>query len=81
MIDLRIVSPSLGASPSRQALIFSLWDSEEKLKEFCKDKIAAYKQAKRIIIIDELNDLDEIPKGPTKKVLYRKLKVYYDKML
>ena len=51
--------------------------SEQKLKEFCKDKIAAYKQAKRIIIIDELEDLDEIPKGPTKKILYRKLQKYY----
>jgi len=51
--------------------------SERELKEFCKGKIAAYKQAKRIIIIDGLSDLDEIPKGPTKKVLYRKLKDYY----
>lgn len=51
--------------------------SEEELKEFCKGKIAAYKQAKRIVIIDELKDLDEIPKGPTKKILYRKLQEYY----
>ena len=51
--------------------------SHKKLKEFCKGKIAAYKQAKRIIIIDDLSDLNEIPKGPTKKVLYRKLQEYY----
>jgi len=51
--------------------------SEQKLREFCKGKIAAYKQAKRIIIIDDLSDLNEIPKGPTKKVLYRKLQEYY----
>jgi len=43
----------------------------EELKEFCKGKIANFKQAKEIIIIEE------IPKGPTKKVLYRKLKEYY----
>ena len=48
--------------------------SEQELKEFCKGKIAAFKQVERIIIIDELNDLNEIPKGPTKKTLYRKLK-------
>jgi len=51
--------------------------SKQELKDFCKDKIAAYKQAKSIIIIDELKDLDEIPKGPTKKILYRKLQKYY----
>lgn len=51
--------------------------SEQELKEFCKGKIAAYKQPKRIIIIDDLKDLNEIPKGPTKKILYRKIKEYY----
>lgn len=51
--------------------------SEEELKNFCKGKIAKYKQAKRIFIIDHIPDLTEIPKGPTKKVLYRKLKEYY----
>jgi len=51
--------------------------SEQELKEFCKGNIAAYKQAKRIIIIDDLKDLNDIPKGPTKKVLYRELEEYY----
>ena len=51
--------------------------SEQKLKEFCKDKISAYKLPKRIFFIDNLIDLNEIPKGPTKKVLYRKLRKYY----
>ncbi|MEI6246492.1 MAG: fatty acid--CoA ligase family protein, partial [Acidobacteriota bacterium] len=49
----------------------------QELKEFCRGKIAAYKQAKRIVMIDDLPDLPEIPKGPTKKVLYRVLKDYY----
>ena len=52
--------------------------SEEELKEFCKGKIAAYKQAKRIVMIDDLTDLNQIPKGPTKKILYRKLREYYE---
>ena len=50
---------------------------EQELKKFCKGKIAGYKQAKKIIIIDELEDLNEIPKGPTKKVLYKDLTKYY----
>ena len=51
--------------------------TEKGLKEFYKNKIADYKQPKKIIIINELDDLNEIPKGPTKKILYRKLKEYY----
>ena len=50
--------------------------TEDELKVFCKDKIAEYKQPRKIIIINELVDLDDIPKGPTKKILYRKLKEY-----
>ena len=52
-----------------------------QLKEFCRAKIAAYKQAKVIILIDDLPDLHEIPKGPTKKVLYRQLQQYYARMV
>ncbi len=51
----------------------NLTATEEELKVFCKGKIAQYKQAKKIIITDE------IPKGPTKKVLYRILKEFYIK--
>jgi acyl-CoA synthetase (AMP-forming)/AMP-acid ligase II len=53
--------------------------SEKELKEYCKHKIAAYKQPLIVIIIDDLRDMDEIPKGPTKKILYRKLEEYYRK--
>lgn len=53
--------------------------TENELKAFCKNKIADYKQPKKVIIINDLLDLDDIPKGPTKKVLYRKLKEYYKK--
>ena len=51
--------------------------TENDLKKFCKNKITSYKQPKKIIIINNLIDLNEIPKGPTKKILYRKLKEYY----
>lgn len=51
--------------------------SARQLRDFCKGRISAYKQAKRIVILDELEDLSAIPKGPTKKVLYRELKQYY----
>jgi len=52
--------------------------SEEELKKFCQGKIALFKQAKRIIIVDK-TDLYEIPKGPTKKVLYTVLRRHYEK--
>jgi acyl-CoA synthetase (AMP-forming)/AMP-acid ligase II len=51
--------------------------TENGLKEFYKNKIADYKQPQKIILINNLDDLTEIPKGPTKKILYRKLKEYY----
>jgi len=55
--------------------------SSEELKIFCRNKIADFKQPKKIIIINDLVDLDEIPKGPTKKILYRKLQEYYQKTI
>ena len=51
--------------------------TENGLKEFYKNKIADYKKPQKIILINNLDDLTEIPKGPTKKILYRKLKEYY----
>ena len=55
--------------------------TKNDFEKFCKDKITSYKQPKKIIIINDLVDLDEIPKGPTKKILYRKLKEYYQNSL
>ena len=51
--------------------------SEKNFKYFFVGKIADYKQPKKIIIINNLKDLETIPKGPTKKILYRKLREYY----
>ena len=53
---------------------------ESDLKEFSKEKLAGFKQPKKIIIINNLTEMNEIPKGPTKKVLYKKLKEYYSKI-
>lgn len=46
----------------------------EELKNFCVGRIAQFKQPKKIIIINDLENLNEIPKGSTQKVLYRELK-------
>jgi acyl-CoA synthetase (AMP-forming)/AMP-acid ligase II len=51
--------------------------TEKALKQFCGDKIASFKLAKRILILNQLTDLPEIPKGSTQKILYNKLKDYY----
>lgn len=51
------------------------------LQAFCVGRIAAFKQPQRVIVIDHLADLHEIPKGPTKKVLYRELLRYYNEHL
>jgi acyl-CoA synthetase (AMP-forming)/AMP-acid ligase II len=51
--------------------------SEAELKAFCSGRIARFKQARRILVADQLDDLREIPKGPTGKVLVRLLQEYY----
>ena len=51
--------------------------SESELMKFCAQSLAKFKQPKRIVIINRLEDMPELPKGPTKKILYRKLRDYY----
>lgn len=53
--------------------------TEDELKEFFTGRLAHYKHPKKIIIINALTDISDIPKGPTKKVLYRKLLEYYNR--
>lgn len=53
--------------------------TEDELKEFFTGRLAYYKHPKKIIIINALADISDIPKGPTKKVLYRKLLEYYNR--
>ena len=40
--------------------------------------IGNFKLPKKILLLNNLDSLKEIPKGPTKKILYRKLKTYYE---
>ena len=48
-----------------------------EFNDFIKNHLASFKQPKKIIIINQLKDMKEIPKGPTKKILYKDLKNYY----
>ena len=62
--------------------VFVKLDENNKIDEndilnFCKGKISSYKLPKEIIIINNIDDMNELPKGPTKKILYRTLEEYY----
>jgi len=51
--------------------------TDKELKEFFSGRIAYFKQPQQILIVNRLDGINEIPKGPTKKILYRELKQYY----
>jgi acyl-CoA synthetase (AMP-forming)/AMP-acid ligase II len=51
--------------------------TESELLKFCAQSLARFKQPKRVVIINRLEDMPELPKGPTKKILYRVLRDYY----
>ena len=55
--------------------------SESQLLSYCAKSLARFKQPKRIVIINRLEDMPELPKGPTKKILHRQLREYYQKRL
>jgi acyl-CoA synthetase (AMP-forming)/AMP-acid ligase II len=55
--------------------------TEPELVKFCAQSLARFKQPKMVIIINKLGDMPELPKGPTKKILYRKLRDYYESRL
>jgi acyl-CoA synthetase (AMP-forming)/AMP-acid ligase II len=55
--------------------------TEAELLAFCAQSLARFKQPKRIVIINRLGDMPELPKGPTKKILYRLLRQYYERRL
>ena len=50
-----------------------------KLLKSLSSFLADYKIPKEIIILDKKEKLSDIPKGPTKKILYRELKKYYER--
>jgi len=51
--------------------------SESDLLKYCAKSLARFKQPKRVVVINRLEDMPELPKGPTKKILYRVLRDYY----
>ena len=55
--------------------------SEPELLAYCAKSLARFKQPKRIVITNRLGDMPELPKGPTKKILHRLLRDYYEKRL
>jgi acyl-CoA synthetase (AMP-forming)/AMP-acid ligase II len=52
--------------------------TENELVKFCAQSLARFKQPRRVVVINGLGDMPELPKGPTKKILYRKLRDYYE---
>lgn len=54
---------------------------KEDLLGFMRERIALYKIPSKIYFINELDGLSEMPKGPTKKILRKELKKYYEQNL
>ena len=52
---------------------------KNKILNKLKKHLGSHKIPKEIIILGDTEKLKDIPKGPTKKILYRKLKEYYEK--
>lgn len=55
--------------------------AESELLKFCGHSLARFKQPKRIVVINRLGDMPELPKGPTRKILHRQLRDYYERRL
>jgi acyl-coenzyme A synthetase/AMP-(fatty) acid ligase len=55
--------------------------NETDLQDHCAKALARFKQPKRIVITNRLGDMPELPKGPTKKILHRELRDYYQQRL
>jgi acyl-CoA synthetase (AMP-forming)/AMP-acid ligase II len=52
--------------------------TSDEIRKFCEDKIAVFKIPSKVFFINELSGLNEIPKGPTKKILRKELEKYYN---
>src|SRR5215469_743596 len=55
--------------------------TESDLVQYCSNRLARFKQPKQIVIINNLDDMLDLPKGPTKKILHRELRDYYQRRL
>ena len=52
---------------------------KERIISLLSDHLAKFKLPREIIILNKEINFKQIPKGPTKKILYRELKNYYEK--
>ena len=50
----------------------------DEIKKFCENKLAVYKIPSKVFFLSDLINLNEIPKGPTKKILRKELEKYYN---
>lgn len=55
--------------------------TESELMQYCGKSLARFKQPKRIVVINQLADMPDLPKGPSKKILHRQLRDYYQRRL
>jgi acyl-CoA synthetase (AMP-forming)/AMP-acid ligase II len=55
--------------------------TESELTQYCGKSLARFKQPRQIVISNNLPDMPELPKGPTKKILHRQLRDYYQQHL
>ncbi|WP_038749577.1 AMP-binding protein [Burkholderia sp. ABCPW 111] len=46
---------------------------KDDVRRLCEGRIAHYKCPRHVVLLNELDDLPELPKGPTRKILRRKL--------
>jgi acyl-CoA synthetase (AMP-forming)/AMP-acid ligase II/acyl carrier protein len=69
--------PLLGEDICAFVLLQNESTTEKELREFCSGRIAYFKQPQKIVIVNRIEGMNQIPKGPTQKILYRILKEYY----
>lgn len=50
---------------------------KDGVRRLCEGRIAHYKCPRHVVLLNELNDLPELPKGPTRKILRRKLLAHF----
>ncbi|AHI66875.1 AMP-binding protein [Burkholderia thailandensis] len=50
---------------------------KDGVRRLCEGRIAHYKCPRHVVLLNELDDLPELPKGPTRKILRRKLLAHF----
>ncbi|WKB55880.1 AMP-binding protein [Eleftheria terrae] len=54
---------------------------EDDIRRLCGERIARYKCPGPVVLLHTLDDLPELPKGPTRKILRRALREHYEALL